>query len=172
MNKKFFIIAFSISIFILILILIISPRKTTPPLSSPPPEPTTTQLRAELTNLTEEKVKNAINYRKLVQDRFPIYLKDFKTSVGITTTINIYSLSDDDPSLMRLEIYGLSYLHKDELDPKKNPNIIAFAESYARALSLIRESGADPTQFIFSYGDRTDIHTTATYWVEQLDLLR
>lgn len=172
MKKKFFIIALSISIFILILVLILSPKRTSTTITPQDTPHSSTNPFAEFTNLTEEKVKNAANYRSLVSDRFPIYLNDFKSSVGITTTINIHYLKDDDPSLMRLEIYGLSYINKDELDEKKNPNVTAFKESFIKALSLIREAGVDPNQLIFIYGDRADVRATATHWVEQLMLLK
>lgn len=172
--NKFLLTAVSISTTILFFILIISSRHSTPTPTTPPDsiQSKSTSPFSEFTNLTEEKVKNATNYRNLVSDRFPMYLKDFKTSVGITTTINIHYLKDDDPSLMRLEIYGLSYINKDELDEKKNPNVTAFKESFIKALSLIREAGVDPNQLIFIYGDRADVRATATHWVEQLMLLK
>lgn len=171
--NKFLLTAVSISAVVFFFVLTLSSRRSSTP--SPTQDSTiskSTNPFYEFTNLTEEKAKKAANYRTLVSDRFPIYLKGFSTSVGITTTINIYFLKDDDPSMMRLEIYGLSYMNKDELDPNNNPNIVAYKESFTKALSLIRDTGVDPKQLNIIYGDRPEIQETANYWVDKLGLLR
>lgn len=170
--NKFLLISTTISLAILVIILLLSNKNPNTLSNAPEPLPSSNSPLSGFTNLTEEKVNNASKYRSLVQDRFPIYIKEYKTSVDITTSIHIYYLSDDDPSIMRLEIYGISYLNKNELDPKKNPNIQAFQESFQQALKLITEVGVDPQQFIFLYGDKDYVHNTATYWVDKLGLLR
>ncbi len=171
--NKFLLTAVSISAAVFFLVLLFSSRQqSTPDIPPNNSQSESTNPFSEFTNFTEEKTTNAAKYRTLVSDRFPIYLKDFNTSVDITTTINIYFLKDDDPSVMRLEIYGLSYMNKDELDPNKNPNITAFKESFAKALALIRDAGVDPKQLIFIYGDRAEVRVSANYWVDKLGLLR
>jgi len=167
MNKKFFLIAAGVSLFILILVFILSPKKNTgsKTLSAPSPQP-----RTELINLSEEKRSRAIEYLSLVSSRLPIYLDNFRTSVGLTTSIHVYRLADDEPEVVRLEIYGLSYMNKDELDEKKNPNVTAFKESYNQAFSLMREIGIDPKQLIFIYGDKEYVRTTSQTWIDALKL--
>lgn len=168
MNKKFFLLAGSITILILILVLIFSPQKKTRPAVTLAPSP---QPRTELINLSQEKRERAIEYLTLISPRLPIYQESFRTSVGLTTSIRVYRLADDEPEVVRLEIYGLSYINKDELDVKKNPNVAAFKESYNQALSLMRQIGIDPKQLIFIYGDRQYVRATASYWVDKLHLL-
>ena len=98
-------------------------------------------------------------------------MRDFKTTVGINLSIDI-TTHPTEPSLTRLDITGLSYLNKDETDPKKNPNIQAISEGYAKALQLLKESGIEPKQLIFSFGEADSVRVTANYWVDNLGLLR
>lgn len=98
-------------------------------------------------------------------------MQHFVTSAGIETSIDI-SIHPTEASLTRLDITGLSYLNKNELDPKKNPNIQAFQETYTKALQLLRESGIEPKQLLFSYGEADYVSVTANHWVEKLGLLR
>lgn len=171
-TNKFLLTAVSISIIILFLVLIFSSRTPNPtPVSTPQEQSSNNNPFSDFTNLTEEKVNNAISYRTLIADRLPIRMRNFKTSVGIDTSIDI-TLHPTEPSLTRLDITGLSYLNKDELDPIKNPNISAFEESYRRALLLLREAGIEPKQLLFSYGEADYVRSAATLWVDKLGLLR
>lgn len=160
-------IALGVTILILILVLTLSPKKSTAPTSLPLPTP---QPRTELINLSQEKRDRSIEYLSLISSRLPIYLDSFRTSVGLTTSIRVYRLADDEPEVVRLEIYGLSYMNKDELDEKKNPNVTAFRESYNQALSLMREVGIDPKQLIFIYGDKEYVRKTTQIWIDALNL--
>lgn len=170
--NKFLLTAVSISVVVLFLILIVTSGRSKSPttLDLESDDPISNPF-AEFTNLTEEKVNNAISYRKIIQDRLPIRMRDFKTSVGINLSIDI-TIHPSESSLTRLDITGLSYLNKEELDPKLNPNIQAFKEGYTKALQLLRESGIEPKQLIFSYGEADYVRATATYWVDKLGLLR
>ncbi len=170
--NKFLLTAISISAVVFFFVLILSSRRSTP---SPTNIPDSTQSEAsspfsEFTNLTEEKVNQAISYRTLIADHLPIRMRNFKTSVGIETSIDI-TIHPTESSLTRLDITGLSYLNKDELDPKKNPNIQAFKETFSKSLQLLREAGIEPKQLLFSYGEADYVRVTANYWVEQLKLL-
>ncbi len=169
--NKFLLTAVSISVIVLFLILIVTSGRSMSPttLDLESDDPISNPF-AEFTNLTEEKVNNAISYRKIIQDRLPIRMRDFKTSVGIDLSIDI-TIHPSESSLTRLDITGLSYLNKDELDPKKNPNIQAFKEGYIKAIQLLRESGIEPKQLIFSYGEADYVRVTANYWVEEFKLL-
>lgn len=167
MNKKFFLIAAGITIFILILVLILSPKKklsTRVPDSSP-----TAQTRTELIDLGKEKRDQAMIYVESIESKLPLYLENFKTSPGITTSINLYRLSDDEAEVVRLEIYGLSYLNK-EADPKKNPNVTAFKESYLKAIEMLESKNIDPKKLIFIYGDKEYVRQTTATWISALNL--
>lgn len=169
--NKFLLTAISISAVVFFLVLILSSRSTSSPTTIPEStQSESTSTFSEFTNLTEEKVNQAISYRKLVEDRLPIRMRNFKTSVGIETSIDI-TIHPTESSLTRLDITGLSYLNKDELDPKKNPNIQAFKETFSKSLQLLREAGIEPKQLLFSYGEADYVRVTANYWVEQLKLL-
>lgn len=166
--NKFLLTAVSISAIVFFIILILTSRKTNTPTTIPEStQSNKTNPFSEFTNLTEEKVNNATSYRKLIEDRLPIRMQHFVTSAGIETSIDI-SIHPTEPSLTRLDITGLSYLNKDELDPKKNPNIQAFKETYSKALQLLRESGIEPKQLLFSYGEADYVRVTANYWLEHL----
>ena len=170
--NKFLLTAASISAIVFFIILILTSHKTNTPTTIPESKQSnSTNPFSEFTNLTEEKVNNAINYRKLIEDRLPIRMQHYVTSAGIETSIDI-SIHPTEKSLTRLDITGLSYLNKDELDPKKNPNIQAFKETYAKSLQLLRESGIEPKQLLFSYGEADYVRVTATEWVDKLGLLR
>lgn len=167
-RNKFVLTAVSISVLILLLVLLLTPRKTSQPQTTgatPTPSP-----RSELADLSKEKRNQAMIYVDSIEKKLPIYLESFPTSAGITTSINLYRLNDDEAEIVRLEIYGLSYLNKNELDPKKNPNITAFKESYLKAIELLEGQNIDPKKLIFIYGDKDYVRETSTYWVDKLKL--
>lgn len=108
-------------------------------------------------------------YVDSIESKLPLYLKDFETSVGITTSINIYRLKDDEAEVVRLEIYGLSYLNRDT-NEAKNPNVTAFKESYAKAIEMIEGQNIDPKKLIFIYGDKEHVRITTSIWMDSLKL--
>ncbi len=169
LKNKFALIAVSVSLFILLLVIIFSPKKSvqTAPDSGMTTQSTTT---LELVDLSQAKRQSAMIYVESIENKLPISLESFATSVKINTSINMYRLSDDPAEIVRLEIYGLSYLNKNELDPIKNPNITAFKESYLKALELLEGKNIDPKKLIFIYGDKDYVRTTANYWVDKLKL--
>lgn len=172
MNKKFFIIAASITIFILILILLISPKKSRDT-STPLPSTSDSTLSSIIPlNLSKEKKAAFIVYTDTIKTKLPLYQEIFETSVGITTSINISHSNDDQPEIVHLNIIGLSYINKDELDESKNPNVTAFKESYLKAIEMLESQNIDPKRLLFSYSDVPYVHETATYWVDKLGLLR
>lgn len=168
MNKKFFLIAASITLFIFILVLIFSPKKNLNP-AGPPKVDDSRAQRTELIDLNKEKRNQAMIYVSAIEDKLPIYLESFETSVGITTSINIYRVGDDEAEIVRLEIYGLSYLNSDS-DEKKNPNVTAYKESYAKALEMLESQNIDPKKLIFIYGDKEYVRQTTQIWIDALKL--
>lgn len=168
MNKKFFFRAGVITFIILILVIILSPKKNVGKnISSPSSTPST---RTELVDLSQEKRNQAMIYVAAIEGKLPLYLASYKTSVGITTSINLYRLDRDPAEIVRLEIYGLSYLNKNELDEQKNPNVTAFKESYLKALDMLESQNIDPSKLIFIYGDKSYVKETSAYWVDMLKL--
>lgn len=165
-NKKVLMVA-GISVGVLILIVILSPKNnsdtsTQPPLASAIPRP-------ELIDLSKEKRNQAMIYVDSIESKLPLYLKNFETSVGITTSINVYRVKGDEPEVVRLEIYGLSYLNR-ETDESKNPNVTAFKESYQKAMEMIEGQNIDPKKLIFIYGDKEYVRITSQVWLDSLKL--
>ena len=169
MNKKFFILAGGISLFILILVLIFSPKKN----NSLSPTSTTTALSDLVPiNLSQEKRNAIIVYTASIKDKLPLREEEFPTSAGITTSISI-SRNDNDPAeIIHLDINGLSYINKNELDETKNPNVTAFKESFQKAIEMLESQNIDPKRLVFSYSDRSYVRETANYWIDKLNLLK
>ena len=157
-----------ISILILILVLIFSPKRSSNP-SLQKPSLSVSTLRPSLINLSDQKRTTAIAYVQAISSKLPLYQEGFKTSVGIDTTINIYRLKSDDPAVVRLEIYGLSYINKDA-NPQKNPNVTAYKESYIHAMSMLESVNIDPKKLIFIYGDKEYVRTNTQTWIDALKL--
>jgi hypothetical protein len=99
----------------------------------------------------------------------PLYLESFPTSVGLTTSINLYRLDSDEAEVVRLEIYGLSYLN-EEADEQKNPNVTAFKESYLKAIEMLEGQNIDPKRLIFIFGDKEYVRKTSAAWISALNL--
>lgn len=172
-DNKFFRTAVIFGALFLLLVITLSPRKSSAPIPLPlpssPPHTLDTQRRPELAGLEEERLRQAADYRALIADRLPIYIEGFKTSVGITTSINLYYLKSDPASTLRFEIYGLSFANNDST-PLANPNMTAFAESYRKGISELKNHGMDPSQFIFIYSDTEYVRNTAASWIKTLRL--
>lgn len=168
LNNKSVQIAVGVSIGILILTLIFSPKKSISP-SSPGEMINSSEPRPELVDLSKEKRNAAMVYVSQIEKKLPLYLASFKTSVGIDTSINIYRVEDDEAEIVRLEIYGLSYLNQDA-NEKNNPNVTAFKESYSKAIEMLESVNIDPKKLIFIYGDKEYVRQTSQIWIDALKL--
>lgn len=157
-----------ISLGILILVIILSPKRSVnqTPIS---PQTSGSPTRPELIDLNAQKRSDAATYVLAISGKLPLYQEGFKTSVGIDTTINIYRQDTDPEEVVRLEIYGLSYINKDA-NPVKNPNVTAYKESYAEAISMLEGVNIDPKKLIFIYGDKEYVRTTTQTWIDALKL--
>jgi len=100
-------------------------------------------------------------------DSLPLRQENFVTSVGLKTTINLFSFSYDPASSLRLEIYGLNY----NLSELTGPNAIAFKESFQQAKKQLTTKGVVLKNLQIIYGNRQYIQDTATYWVKSFNLL-
>lgn len=166
LKNKTVIFVIGLSLLLLVIVIILSPEKTTTtPLPSTQPE----SQRVELVDLSKEKRQQSMIYVESIENKLPLYLESFQTSVGITTSINIYRLADDEAEIVRLEIYGLSYLNEDS-DPAKNPNVTAFKESYLKAIEMLEGQNIDPKKLIFIYGDKEYVRKTTQIWLKDLNL--
>jgi hypothetical protein len=175
MNKKFIITAVGISLFILILILLLSPNKSANPAGSAQQndsQATSTLSSLVPLNLSKEKKDALIAYTNSIKDKLPLSIDSFMTSVGIETFINITHLKDDPAEVVYLNIGGISYIGKNELNETKNPNITAFKESYLKAIELLEGQNIDPKRLVFVYSDVPYVRETANYWVDNLGLLK
>jgi hypothetical protein len=170
LKNKFVLTAVSISLFVLLLVLLLSPKKN---VKSPLPSNSTplTTSSFELVDLSKEKRDATMIYVASIENKLPLSLEKFETSVGIITGINIYQGKNDPAELVRLEISGLSYINKNELDEKKNPNVTAFKESFLKAIEMLESQNIDPKQLVFYYSNQDYIRQTAREWVDKLKLL-
>lgn len=170
MNKKFLLTAASITIFILILVLLLSPKKNINPGGASDQRLDT---RATIPiNLSKEKRDATIAYTASIQHKLPLYQETFETSVGITTSIRISRADYDPAEIVHLDINGLSYINKQELNPKINSNITAFKESYLKAIEMLEGQNIDPKKLIFIYGDKQYVRETTQAWINALNLLK
>jgi hypothetical protein len=171
LKNRFALIAISVSVAILMIVLIVTSKDTATP---PPISPTSTlsSNSFELIDLSQEKRNQAMVYVESIENKLPLSVEGFETSVGITTSIHIFQGKNDPAELVRLEIYGLSYVNKNELDEKKNPNVTAFKESFLKAIELLEGQNIDPKRLVFYYGSQDYVRETARTWVDRLKLLQ
>jgi hypothetical protein len=99
----------------------------------------------------------------------PISVKNFQTSVGITTNINIFSIKSDPSQVVRVEIYGINYYLSDT--SSDNPQAVAFSESFTETKNLLMEKGIDINNLQIIYGNRNYIQQTAENWIKTFNLL-
>lgn len=168
LKNKTVLLVVGISVVILILVIAFSPSRNADE-SPVPSTASTSQLRGELADLSKDKRDQAMVYVESIEPKLPLYLENFPTSVDIDTSINLYRLDSDEAEVVRLEIYGLSYLNR-ESDETKNPNVTAFKESYLKAIEMLESHNIDPKKLIFIYGDKEYVRQTSEAWIAALNL--
>lgn len=129
-----------------------------------PDIPVQTDIQNATKHITEEV---SLLEKDKVFDSLPLRQENFATSVGLKTTINIFSFPYDPISSIRLEIYGLNY----NLSKLTDPNAIAFKESFLEAKKSLTSKGVVLKNLQIIYGNRQYIQDTATYWVSAFKLL-
>ena len=112
-------------------------------------------------------IKIAIIEKNKIVDMLPIRVEDFSTWVNLKTTINIYSLSQDPMSVLRIEIYGINF----NIPNLTGPNAVAFKESFLEAKRQLVSRGINMKNLLILYGNRQYIQDTASYWVKISSLL-
>ena len=113
----------------------------------------------------------ALKNKKLILPKFPIIIKDFNTSVGINTYINIDSYPTDSEEIVHLEIYGPDYQYNQD-DPQTNPNMIAFKESFDKAKQILSDNKVDIRKLQLSMNTKAYIRDIANDWIIKLNLLK
>ena len=168
-----------ITIFILIIIFLsFLPKQKSAPEAPPDPSETQTQSQTQYIppfytqplDTNSPAVETAIQTKQNLKPNLPIYIKDFQTSVNITTTINLYILSSDPDYLIHFDIYGIDYQNQD-VNEKTNPNVTAFKESFLYAKKQLESQNIDLRDLYFIFGGRQFIQQTAEIWINQLNLL-
>lgn len=170
-----------ILVFLIIVILLIpqpAPPAAPPTLSSPRPSPAEfilpsytqpPQTPTGEVDTTSSVVQKAIQSKKTLLPALPVYIENFSTSVGIATTINLYTLPQDPDYLIHFDIYGINY--QNNRPEPTNPNFIAFKESFLYAKSLLQQKGINLQDIYFIFGGRQYIQETAALWIKALNLL-
>lgn len=188
MNKKILIPLIIIAVFLSILLISIlqyrsqgsSFLQTIPLLSLPTPTPTATPTTVPLraaagipvqTNI-QEAIKGVDSTVSLIEknkvfDALPIRVENFQTSQNIKSTINIYNLTSDPNSTIRIEIYNINY-NNSELN---GPDALAFKDSFTEVKRLLAPYQVRLKQLQIIYGNRQYIQDIATFWVKSFNLL-
>ncbi len=99
----------------------------------------------------------------------PINVQNFKTSVGITTNFNIFSIESEPSQVIHAEVYGINYYLSDA--NTNNPQAVAFVESFNQIKKLLSDKGVDVSKLQILYGNREYIQSTAENWVKVFRLL-
>jgi len=116
------------------------------------------------------RVQKAVEAKKELLAKLPIYIEGFKTSVDLATTINIYQIPQDADYLIHIDIYGINYQNQ-ESDEGKNPEATAFKESFLEVKSVLRQSGVDIEDIYFVFGGPEYIQQTGELWIKHFGLL-
>ncbi len=187
MNKKILLTIITLVLFVIFVVLGIlqyrsqrAALKETIPLISTTPTPFVSRPAAQITQEpgippqvdTKEATKLIPNEASLIEkdkifDYLPLRQENFATSVGINTTINIYSFAYDPDSSIRLEIYGINYNDSS----LTGPNAIAFKESFLEAKKKLLAYKVVLKNLQIIYGNRQYIQDTAAFWVSAFKLL-
>lgn len=118
---------------------------------------------------TSPQVIAAVASKEKLKKSLPIYIKNFQTSNGRFTTLNVYTVSSDPDYLINVEIYGVDYRNNDA--SKTNPDAIAFADSFNEIKRILLSKGVDIHNVYFLFGQRTFIQSTADLWIKAFGLL-
>lgn len=118
---------------------------------------------------TSPEVIVAVASKEKLKNNLPIYVENFKTSNGMLTTLNVYTISSDPDYLINIEIYGVDYRNYN--DSKTNPDAIAFADSFNEIKRILLSKGVDIHNVYFLFGQRAYIQSTADLWIKTFGLL-
>jgi hypothetical protein len=135
------------------------------PSYSKPPENSSGKV-----DISSEQVKTAIENKTKLKKSLPIYIENFKTSNGMSTTLNVYTISSDPDYLIRIDIYGIDFNNQD-VSKETNPNVTAFIDSFEEIKKRLTAEGVDIHNIYFILGQRKFIQETADLWIKTYGLL-
>ena len=168
-KTKLLLLIGSIILIVVIVIVLVSrslgttkKSENTPILSNPTTSTTST--------LTQPNLDTATKTKQIILPQLPIEINSFETSVGINTDILISSFKNDDPDVVRVEVFGLDYL-PNQNDPATNPNMVAFKESFEKAIAVLQEKGVSIKDLHIQLSNRQFIRDIAEGWINALHLL-
>ena len=121
-------------------------------------------------DMTSEQVTIAIENKNKLKKSLPIYIENFKTSNGMSTTLNVYTISSDPDYLIRIDIYGIDFNNQD-VSKETNPNVTAFIDSFEEIKKRLTAEGVDIHNIYFILGQRKFIQETADLWIKTYGLL-
>lgn len=121
-------------------------------------------------DLNSEQITTAIESKNKIKNSLPIYIKNFRTSNGLKTTLNVYTISSDPEYLVHIEIYGIDF-NNPNISKETNPNVIAFIDSFEEIKKRLATKGVDIHNIYFIFGQRQFIQETADLWIKTYGLL-
>jgi hypothetical protein len=119
---------------------------------------------------TSKKVTDAISNKTKLAGSLPIYIANFKTSNGLKTSLNIYTIPGDPDYLIHVEIYGIDFENQN-ISKEENPNVTAFIESFQEIKRQLKGKGVDIHNIFFIFGQKVYIQQTAELWIKTFNLL-
>lgn len=171
MLKKTKIILFIASAILILTIIIVLITRSLNPATETGTEPVIpTSQTPTISQLTQSSFDTANKAKQTILPRLPIEITNFETSVRINTNILISSYINDSPDIVRIEIFGIDYL-PGQNDPTTNPNMVAFKESFQKAIAILKENKIDIKNLHISLSNKQYIRDTAEVWIKILNLL-
>ena len=159
------------SVTLIVAIIVVLITRVVSPIINSETIPVLTKIQEPgISNLTQANPEKAIELKKIILPKLPIYIYNFQTSVGITTDIAISSYPNDPEETIRVEIFGPNYVYNQN-NPQTNPNMIAFKESFEKVKNVLAENNVDTKDVHISLGNKKYIRDIAETWVEVLNLL-
>jgi hypothetical protein len=167
-TKIFLLFAAIVLVIIFAIVLITKSVKTTSPAHTVPVIPSSEATSSSI--LSQSSLNTATQAKALLLPKLPLEVPSFTTSNGFTTDIIISSYKDDTPDIVRIEVYGIDYL-PNQNDPATNPNMVAYKESFQKAISLLKENNVDITQLHILTSNQQYIRDITEIWIKDLNLL-
>lgn len=117
-----------------------------------------------------EKVITAVVNKDKLEKALPIYIKNFHTSNGMLTTLNVYTIPEDPNYLVHIEIYGIDFQSRNTSEAD-NPNVTAFIDSFNEIKKQLAGKDVNIHNIYFIFGQRSYIQSTADLWIKTFGLL-
>jgi|GEM_PF-1530342 len=121
-------------------------------------------------NESSPQVQAAIAEKQKIEPQLPIYVENFQTTVGVATTLNVYTIPEDSDYLIHVEIYGINYGDSNLLQ-EGNINAQAFIESFNKIKEIMTRDGADIHNIYFIFGAKPYIQVAADNLIHKYNLL-